>query len=30
MLLYEKILHSAYIYQSIVESMHDGVFSINK
>lgn len=30
MLLYERILHSAYIYQSIVESMHDGVFTIDK
>ncbi|MDD3363713.1 MAG: PAS domain-containing protein [Syntrophomonas sp.] len=30
MLLYERILHSAYIYQHIVENMHDGVFTIDK
>lgn len=28
-MLYEQILHSAYIYEHIIESMHDGVFTID-
>ena len=28
-MLYERILHSAYIYEHIIESMHDGVFTID-
>jgi PAS domain S-box-containing protein len=28
-MLYEQILHSAYIYEHIVESMHDGVITID-
>lgn len=28
-MLYEQILQSAYIYEHIVESMHDGVFTID-
>ncbi len=28
-MLYEEILNSAYIYEHIIESMHDGVFNVD-